>query len=62
MMKMTADKTLRSATRNLTGKRETDIAFLKAQIESRKYDARTCAELKRILRCLIIPTAGIAAA
>ena len=51
-MNMTANSALRYATRNLTGKRETDIAFLKEQILNNRFDEQIRAALERILACL----------
>ena len=51
-MNMTTNSALRYATRNLTGKREADIAFLKEQIIKNKFDAQINAALERILNCI----------
>lgn len=61
-MKTTVDHALHYITRNLTGKRETDIAFLQKQIDFYQFDPRVVSGLERILKCLIIPAAKTAAA
>ena len=56
------ENALRYATRNLTGNREADIAFLKKQNKEYYYDSRVSSALERILKCLMIPEASTAAA
>jgi len=61
-MKMTTESTLRNATRGLTGNRIKDIAFLKEQIASERYDEQVTAALTRILVCLSFSESSAAAA
>ena len=61
-MSSKSDDTLRYATRNLTGNRETDIAFLTAQITSERFDAQVTEVLRRILACLSFSKSSVQAA
>lgn len=61
-MNMTTNSALRYATRNLTGKRETDIAFLKEQITKNRFDAQIKAALERILNCISYAEGSVATA